>query len=381
VMTRGMPVIERMLDDKLPMTSGPQWLYQNVLKTQDKVIAIAGTHGKTTTTSLAAWIFEDNGHDPGFLIGGVPGNFDVSARLGVGRVFVIEADEYDSAFFDKRSKFIHYRPDILVLNNLEFDHADIFNSLEDIQRQFHHLLKLVPQHGHVLANGDDAQLSAVIEKGIWSGLDYFGSQPAHQWQMFSQNTVAFTLAHQDTSASALTTIPGIHNQMNALAAIAACNKAGIGIEDAIRSLASFKPPRRRLELKFSNDEISVYDDFAHHPTAIAHTIKTVKAGNGRSLSVVFEPRSNSMRSGAHNNGLKTAFAQADEIILYQPAGNETEFDFLENVYGRTLTIHSQIDHIIEHLNRNAVKPRDVIFMSNGGFDNIVNRFVDTLRNL
>ena len=377
IMTRGMPVIERLLREKREMLSGPQWLYQHVLSKQDHIIAVSGTHGKTTTSSLIAWILEDNGLNPGFLIGGVPRNFDVSARLGAGKVFAIEADEYDTAFFDKRSKFIHYRPDVLVLNNLEFDHADIFDSLDDIKRQFHHLIKLIPDSGHIIANTDDQNLADVIDKGSWSDVDYFGQQTC-EWQFESLDNHSFSISHHDKTYTADSVLPGKHNQLNLLAAITACNKVGVNVKDAIESAKKFEPPKRRLELIFKHDSLKIFDDFAHHPTAIQETINAVKSK--QQLIVVLEPRSNSMRSGAHSEGLRTAFDGADQIILYQAENSQSDFAFLTQNYPENLQILNSTDKIIEHLDQLLVKNTDVVFMSNGGFENIIDRFIKILKN-
>ena len=375
IMTRGMPIVERLLREKRPIVSGPDWLYQHVLH-KHRVIAVAGTHGKTTTSALVAWILQDNGKQPGFLIGGVPGNFDVSARLGSGKTFVIEADEYDTAFFDKRSKFIHYHPDILILNNLEFDHADIFNSLEDIERQFHHLIKLIPDTGQLLANADDIHLKHLLKLGFWSKLNYFG-QSNCQWRMHPIDRHKFQLHAQGHEFEACSTLPGEHNQLNLSAAISACYYAGVSIEKAIESARKFKPPRRRLELKFQSTSLRVFDDFAHHPTAILKTIQAVKEDN-RHLVVVFEPRSNSMRSGAHSKGLESAFSGADEIIFYQGESVNSDFGYLTDFYQNKLSLFTKIDTIIEHLNHSMVKHTDILFMSNGGFENIVNKFTQTI---
>ena len=375
IMTRGMPVVERLLQQKSKLVSGPEWLAEHVLSQREQVIAVAGTHGKTTTSSLVAWILEDNGLNPGFLIGGMPQNFGVSARIGDGKVFVIEADEYDTAFFDKRSKFIHYRPDIAILNNLEFDHADIFDSLNDIERQFHHLIKLVPTDGHVLVNSDDSTLANVLDKGCWSNLEYFG-QNSSDWRVKHHDNYLFEISYLNQNYNCESILPGQHNQINLAAAIAACHKTGVDIEAALASAQTFKPPKRRLELKYDQDSIRIFDDFAHHPTAIAETTKALKSD--KKLIVVFEPRSNSMRSGAHSSGLKTAFEDADEIILYQPANSTTDFQFLKQNYDQNLYIFPGIDKIIEHLSHSAVKNTDIIFMSNGGFENVINRYIQTL---
>ncbi len=375
IMTRGMPIIERLLREKEQMISGPHWLYQNVLNQQDHVIAVSGTHGKTTTASMVTWILEDNGFEPGFLIGGVPKNFDVSARIGNDSVFVIEADEYDTAFFDKRSKFIHYYPDILILNNLEFDHADIFDSLADIERQFHHLVKLIPDDGQIINNADDQNLANVLKKGYWSNMEQFGQQQA-DWLMQCLDNHHFNINYQDETYLAESVLPGKHNQLNLLAAIIACHKVGIDIDNAIESAKHFKPPKRRLELKYQSDSLRVFDDFAHHPTAIQETINAIKSD--KKLVIVFEPRSNSMRSGAHSDGLKTAFKNADEIVIYQPSDSTVEFDFLKHEYQQNLYIFHSIDKIIEHLNHSAVQNTDVVFMSNGSFENIVDKYIQTL---
>ncbi len=375
IMTRGMPVIERLLQTRQKLVSGPQWLAEHVLSQQDNVIAIAGTHGKTTTSSLVAWILEDCGFSPGFLIGGIPQNFDVSARLGDGKVFVIEADEYDTAFFDKRSKFIHYLPNIVVLNNLEFDHADIFDSLGDIKRQFHHLIKLIPANGHILVNADDTNLESVIDKGCWSHLEYFGYRQT-DWQTEHLNNHQFQISYQNRTHTAESVLPGKHNQMNLAAAIAATSKMGIDIDTAINSARKFSPPKRRLELKSDKNSIRIFDDFAHHPTAIKETIAAVKSD--RTLIVAFEPRSNSMRSGAHSDGLTTAFDNADEIIIYQPHSTEADFGFLYDHYPQNLHIFDSIDKIIEHLNHSVVENTDVVFMSNGSFENIIVKYIQTL---
>ncbi len=375
IMTRGMPIIERLLQAKSKLVSGPQWLAEHVLNQQNHVIAAAGTHGKTTTSSLAAWILEDNGLNPGFLIGGVPQNFSVSARAGGSKVFVIEADEYDTAFFDKRSKFIHYRPDIAILNNLEFDHADIFDSLSDIERQFHHLIKLIPMNGHVLVNGDDRNLTNVLDRGCWSNLEQFGKDTSDYRVKFIDNH-QFEISYLGQVYTAESVLPGEHNQMNLMAAIAACHKVGVDFEAAIISAKKFKPPKRRLELKYNKNSVRVFDDFAHHPTAIEETIKAIKAD--KKLIVAFEPRSNSMRSGAHSAGLRTAFVNADEIILYQPQTCQTRFNSLKQDYPQKLHIFDSIDKIIEHLKRSVVENTDVVFMSNGSFENIITKYIQTL---
>src|SRR5579862_2350123 len=321
VMTRGMPVVEELLERGLPYASGPEWLAREVLKDR-WVLAVAGTHGKTTTSSLLAWILERTGHEPGFLIGGVPGNFGVSARLGKQPFFVIEADEYDTAFFDKRAKFVHYRPRTLILNNLEYDHADIYPDVGAIQRQFHHLVRIVPGGGRIICNAADPLLRETLAMGAWTPLEGFARAPHSQalWSArqapgsedFSRFEVLEGGRPQGTVEWQLI---GAHNVDNALAAIAAARHAGVPVPRAIEALGGFRGIARRMQLRGEVRGIRVYDDFAHHPTAIATTLDGLRRrlGAGARIVAVLEARSHTMRMGVHRDTLAPALAGADEV--------------------------------------------------------------------
>ncbi|MGH8257668.1 MAG: UDP-N-acetylmuramate:L-alanyl-gamma-D-glutamyl-meso-diaminopimelate ligase, partial [Steroidobacteraceae bacterium] len=321
VMTRGMPVIEAMLDRGLPYTSGPAWLADAVLR-ERWVLAVAGTHGKTTTSSLLAWILEDAGLAPGFLIGGVPENFGASARLGGSPLFVIEADEYDTAFFDKRAKFIHYRPRTLVLNNLEYDHADIYADLAAIEQQFRHLVRTVPSSGRILCNAGDGNLAGVLSAGCWTPVEQFGAVDA-DWAVQAPRDGDFSrfeVLHQGrTMGEVRWSLIGAHNADNALAALAAARHAGVPIACGIEALGRFRGVARRMQLRGEAAGVKVYDDFAHHPTAIATTLDGLRrrVGRGRIVAVL-EPRSATMRLGVHRSTLAGALAGADEVWLYAP---------------------------------------------------------------
>ncbi|MEO9216591.1 MAG: UDP-N-acetylmuramate:L-alanyl-gamma-D-glutamyl-meso-diaminopimelate ligase [Rhodanobacter sp.] len=385
-MTRGNPAVEYMLDQRLRYISGPQWLGETVLAERD-VLAVAGTHGKTTTTSLLAHLLEHASREqadlaPGFLVGGVPGNFGVSARLGQGKPFVIEADEYDTAFFDKRSKFVHYRPRIAILNNLEYDHADIFPDVAAIQRQFHHLVRTVPGNGRLIVNAHDERLAEVLAMGCWTPVETFGIG-CGDWQasLIEADGSAFTVHRNgELIGDVRWSLLGNHSVMNALAALAAANAAGADTHALLPAFATFESVKRRMELVGEVNGVSVYDDFAHHPTAITTTLAGLRAkiGNARIL-VALEPRSNSMRQGAHAEALAPSLADADAVVfLHRPelawdAGKITEA--LEG-RGRTVTT---VDALIEELRRQAKPGDQVIFMSNGGFENAPRRFVECLR--
>ena len=319
-MSRGNPAVEYVLNNGLPYTSGPQWLAEHVLQGR-WVLAVAGTHGKTSTASLLAWLLEDNDLDPGFLIGGIPKNFGVSARLGTTPFFVVEADEYDTAFFDKRSKFVHYHPRTLIMNNLEFDHADIFPNLDAIKTQFHHLLRTVPGNGLVVAPSADANLAEVINQGCWTPVEYFADQaPGWHANIEKADYSEFTVnLDQHSYGNAKWTQIGRHNMHNALAAIAAARHAGIPVEQSIRAMADFEGIKRRMEVRGSVAGITLYDDFAHHPTALATTLEGLRkrVGVARILAVL-EPRSNTMRMGMHANTLGPSLQTADKMYLYQP---------------------------------------------------------------
>jgi len=386
VMSRGNPAVEHVLNKNIPYNSGPQWLAENVLK--DKwVLAVAGTHGKTTTSSILAWILEYAGLQPGFLIGGVPANFGMSARLGEGSFFVVEADEYDTAFFDKRSKFIHYHPRTLVLNNLEFDHADIFENLDAIKKQFHHLVRTVPGEGLIIQNGEDENIDDVIKQGCWSQVAAFhqSHQTDHNdddWSIgeTSEDGKNFeVLLDGKTVASVNWSLHGLHNRMNALAAIAAAQHAGVPVELSCEALKHFKGIKRRLEVRGVVNEITVYDDFAHHPTAIEGTLAAMKEVQGKGkLFAVLEPRSNTMRMGVHKESLSDSWQQADEVCLYQPEGLDWNLADVVTQSKIPAIIFSTTDDIINHLVSNASAGDHILVMSNGGFEGIHQRLLDAL---
>ena len=385
-MTRGNPAVEYMLDTQLRYISGPQWLGETLLAGRE-VLAVAGTHGKTTTTSLLAHLLEHASRKqadlaPGFLVGGVPGNFGVSARLGQGRPFVIEADEYDTAFFDKRSKFVHYRPRIAILNNLEYDHADIFPDVAAIQRQFHHLVRTVPGNGRLIVNAHDKHLAEVLTMGCWTPVETFGIG-CGDWQatLVEADGSAFTVHRSgELIGDVHWSLLGNHSVMNALAALAAAAAAGADPRALLPAFAMFESVKRRMELVGEVNGVRVYDDFAHHPTAIATTLAGLRAKVGAARIVVaLEPRSNSMRQGAHAEALAPSLADADAVVfLHRPelpwdAGHVTAA-----LGGRGSTAPS-VDALLEAL-RAQVKSGDlVIFMSNGGFEAAPRRFVERLR--
>ena len=379
-LSRGNPAIEYVLNQGIPYTSGPRWLGENYLRGKS-VIAVAGTHGKTTTASMVAWILESGDRNPGFLIGGVPENFGQSARDGE-EFFVVEADEYDTAFFDKRAKFVHYRPDIAILNNLEFDHADIYEDLKAIQTQFHHLVRTIPGNGVIISNAADSRLESVLERGCWSNLQRFSMAEGADWRVELQKPDGSELAFffQDRPQGRLTWPHfGRHNAMNACAALAAGVAAGISASAAIGALASFKGVKRRMELIADTDQIRVYDDFAHHPTAIRLTLEGLRrsVGNARVL-VALEPRSNTMRAGVHVDELGPALMPADRVWLM--AGDGIDWDPQETLApleGRGRVVTRSEDMLAQMLD--AVQAGDhVIFMSNGGFDSAPARFTRSL---
>ncbi|MDB6106217.1 MAG: UDP-N-acetylmuramate:L-alanyl-gamma-D-glutamyl-meso-diaminopimelate ligase [Gammaproteobacteria bacterium] len=376
VMTRGQPVIEALLEMGIPYASGPEWLSREVLKDR-WVLAVAGTHGKTTTSSLLAWILEDAGLAPGFLIGGVPANFDTSARLGSEPFFVIEADEYDTAFFDKRAKFVHYRPRTVILNNLEYDHADIYPDVESIQRQFHHLVRIVPGSGRIVWNASDARLEQTLAMGCWTPCEGFArsevgapdalwtAHPTGGLEDFSQFEV---LEGGEPRGIVRWQLIGAHNMENALAAIAAARHAGVTIEHAIEALESFKGIARRMQLRGEVNGVRVYDDFAHHPTAIATTVDGLRrrVGSARIIAVL-EPRSNTMKMGVHQNTLGPSLLGADEVWLFTPPDLGWDAAPVVASLGRRGHASRDIGALAAGLAKSA-KPGDhVLIMSNGGF--------------
>jgi UDP-N-acetylmuramate: L-alanyl-gamma-D-glutamyl-meso-diaminopimelate ligase len=405
-LSRGNPSVEYMLNEGLPYTSGPQWLGEHVLRGRE-VLAVAGTHGKTTTTSLLAHLLDSAGLAPGFLIGGVPGNFGVSARLGKNRgqsalswhghrepeqiwgkvhsdpgFFVIEADEYDTAFFDKRSKFVHYRPRIAILNNLEYDHADIFPDVAAIQRQFHHLVRTVPGNGRLIVNAEDPRLVEVLAMGCWTPVETFGID-AGDWRarLLSADGSAFAVAHAgDPIGDIHWNLTGRHNVMNALAALVAAHAAGVDPKILLPAFASFESVKRRMESLGEVNGIHVYDDFAHHPTAIATTLAGLRAkvGDARIL-VALEPRSNSMRAGAHAALLAPSLADADAVVLLQrPELPWDAHHVTDALAGRGVTAPS-VAELVATLRAQALPGDHVVFMSNGGFESAPRRFLDALQ--
>ncbi len=382
VMSRGNAAVEYLLNQGMDYTSGPQWLAEQVLRDR-WVLAVAGTHGKTTTSSLLAWILEYAGLKPGFLIGGVPGNFGVSARLGEGPFFVVEADEYDTAFFDKRSKFVHYRPRTLIMNNLEFDHADIFENLDAIKRQFHHLVRTVPGEGLIVANGDDENITTVLEKGCWTPVETFGEQSCRMWNVdnISADGGSFSVDCAETIYGQVqSSLIGRHNRLNAIAAIAAARHAGVPIATAIEALSHFKGVKRRMEIRGEINDITVYDDFAHHPTAITETLAGLRAAIGTAkIWAVLEPRSNTMRMGVHKKQLAQSLTKADAVLLYQPQDIDWDMQSVVNELGEKGQLLRQIDDIVSLLKQQA-KPGDhILIMSNGGFGGIHQKVLDALK--
>ncbi|MBK7250954.1 MAG: UDP-N-acetylmuramate:L-alanyl-gamma-D-glutamyl-meso-diaminopimelate ligase [Gammaproteobacteria bacterium] len=387
VMTRGQPVVEALLERGLRYVSGPEWLAREVLEKR-WVLAVAGTHGKTTTSSLLAWILEHAGHAPGFLIGGVPGNFGMSARLGATPFFVIEADEYDTAFFDKRAKFVHYRPRTVVLNNLEYDHADIYPDLGSIQRQFHHLVRTVPGGGRIVWNAADGHLRETLAMGCWTPREGFapGSEqgvPDALWgaRLSSADGSSFEVLEGGRPVARVEwPLIGNHNIANALAAIAAARHAGVSPARAADALARFEGIRRRLELRGEAGGVRVYDDFAHHPTAIATTLDGLRRRVGKARIVaVLEPRSNTMRLGVHREALAASLAAADEVWLY--AGADLGWDAAASLSSLGSRAHCRGDVAVLATDlAQSVRPGDhVLVMSNGSFGGLHERLLAALR--
>lgn len=385
VVSRGNPLIEEILDRGLPYTSGPQWIGEQLL--QDKwVLAVAGTHGKTTTSSMLAWLLEDAGYEPGFLIGGVPMNFGISARLPGKQAgspfFVIEADEYDTAFFDKRSKFVHYRPRTAILNNLEYDHADIFPHLGAIETQFHHLVRTVPRNGRIIANGREASIDRVLARGCWSEAERFGGQD--DWTLVDLPDGCFEVHFQGQLQGVVEwDLTGEHNRLNALAAIAAARHVGVPPAQSIASLAAFQSVKRRMEVRGQANGVTVYDDFAHHPTAIATTVAGLrrKAGTARILAVL-EPRSNTMKLGTMKSALPGSLAQADLVYGYgaREGRDALGWDLSEALspLGSRAAAFDDLAALVEAVARDARPGDQVLVMSNGGFGGVHQKLLDRL---
>jgi UDP-N-acetylmuramate: L-alanyl-gamma-D-glutamyl-meso-diaminopimelate ligase len=374
VVTRGNPLMEAILDRHLPFVSGPQWLAEHVLRGRH-VLAVAGTHGKTTTTSMLAWILQEAGLEPGFLVGGVPQDFGRSAQAGRGPHFVIEADEYDTAFFDKRSKFIHYLPDTAILNNLEFDHADIFADLAAIETQFHHLVRTLASKARIVAHGGDEAVARVLVRGCWSELERFGGDG--EWQIGAEPPYMVTRRGVPVGCLELE-LPGPHNRMNALAAIAAAQHVGIEPETALAALARFGGVKRRLELRGIAAGVSVIDDFAHHPTAIRESIGALRERRpGQRIVAILEPRSNTMKQGATRAQLPGSLAEADRVYCYSGGVGWNVAEAMLPL-GERASVHADLENMVEAIVAAAVEGDQLLVMSNGGFGGIHARLLQRL---
>ena len=383
-LSRGSPVIEAMLDRGMAYTSGPLWLAEHVLR-ERHVIAVAGTHGKTTTTAMLCWILEHAGLGPGFLVGGVPSNFESSARLGKPPFFVIEADEYDTAFFDKRAKFVHYRPRTAILNNLEYDHADIYPDVAAIRQQFNQLLRTIPAAGRLIVNGQDVELATTLSMGCWTPRETFGLAGADlDWSARIAKGSAGTRFAVHFAGRAVAEIAwnllGDHNVMNALAAIGAAQHAGVTPERAAQALATFRGVRRRMEVRGVIDEVTVYDDFAHHPTAIETTLRGLRARVGTArIIAVLEPRSNTMKLGVHREQLAPALAAADLSWLLGSADLGWDLAAALAPLGRRAAVAASVDAMVAELSAEARAGDHILVMSNGGFGGLHDKLLAALR--
>ncbi|MGF1830400.1 UDP-N-acetylmuramate:L-alanyl-gamma-D-glutamyl-meso-diaminopimelate ligase [Photobacterium angustum] len=378
-MSRGNPCVEYVLNKNLRYTSGPQWLQEYLL--HDRwVMAVSGTHGKTTTASMLAWILEDCGYQPGFLVGGVLGNFGISARLGESMFFVVEADEYDSAFFDKRSKFVHYHPRTLIMNNLEFDHADIFDDLKAIQRQFHHLVRTVPSNGRILAPKGVKNIDETLEMGCWSELEYIGGDGHWRAEKHHADGSVFDVyLDSDIVGTVHWPLVGDHNVNNALMAIAAARHVGVKPELACEALAKFINTKRRLELKGEVSGVTVYDDFAHHPTAIELTLGGLRAKVNQSrILAVLEPRSNTMKLGVHKDDLAPSLHAADEVFFFQPPNIPWSVEEIAEQCSQPAYCSADLDDLVNNIANKAQPGDTILVMSNGGFGGIHDKLLAAL---
>jgi UDP-N-acetylmuramate: L-alanyl-gamma-D-glutamyl-meso-diaminopimelate ligase len=386
-MSRGNPAVEYVLEQGIPYTSGPQWLRDHVL--QGKwVLAVAGTHGKTTTSSMLAWILEYAGMEPGYLIGGVTKNFPTSARLGSTPFFVVEADEYDSAFFDKRSKFVHYNARTVILNNLEFDHADIFPDLAAIQKQFHHLVRTVPRNGLLISPTNDKALADVLGQGCWTPQQQFtvitnDEAPAAEWQakLLAADGSAFAVIHNGEQVAEIRWAQtGIHNVNNGLAAMIAARHVGVTPEHSAKALEQFAGVKRRMEVLADIHSIKVYDDFAHHPTAIKTTLAGLRAKVGSDkIIAVIEPRSNTMRMGVHKSALNQSVTDADDVLWYQPPNVDWAMDEVVNKSPVPAKLLNNLDELIHFAISLCEKNTHIVIMSNGGFGGVHQKMVEQLK--
>ncbi len=383
-MSRGNAAVEAVLDRGMPYTSGPQWRSEHVLRDRH-VLAVAGTHGKTTTASMLAWILEQAGQSPGFLIGGVPADFNETARFGTSKYFVVEADEYDTAFFDKRAKFVHYRPNTLVLGNLEFDHADIYKDLDAILWQFHQLMRTVPKSGRIILNSADANLKTLLEMGCWSSTESFGIEDNEaDWtaQFVDSGGRRIAVSRRGgANAEDSWQLSGSHNLENALAAIAAAKSAGVSVQEGLEAMSRFKGVKRRLERTATVSDVAIYDDFAHHPTAIRRTIAGLKKQfPGQRIVVALEPRSNTMKLGVHNDTLAASLEDANLVCMYRPSDFAKEFDDCLSPLGDRLRLHSDYDELVADLAAEVQPGDQVVFMSNGGFGSARQNLTGVLQN-
>jgi UDP-N-acetylmuramate: L-alanyl-gamma-D-glutamyl-meso-diaminopimelate ligase len=391
VVSRGNPLMEAILNQGLSYISGPQWLGEQVLYNRH-VLAVAGTHGKTTTSAMLTWILEFNGYKPGYLIGGVPLNFSVSAHLGEGQYFVIEADEYDTAFFDKRSKFVHYRPRTALLNNLEFDHADIFVDLAAIETQFHHLVRTVPSDGLLVVNGEEPALERVVARGAWAPVERFGQAAINEWSFIAQESDGFIVKKSGNELANVKWAPdsgvmGRHNQLNALAAIAAANHIGISPENSARALAAFKNVKRRLETVGVVNDITVYDDFAHHPTAIATTVDGLRRRVGKArILAILEPRSNTMKLGVMKAQLPESLEAADNIFAYGTSTGKESLGWdlnevlapLNRLSPSRAKAFDDLNALVAAVVKEANPGDHILVMSNGGFGGVHQKILKAL---
>jgi UDP-N-acetylmuramate: L-alanyl-gamma-D-glutamyl-meso-diaminopimelate ligase len=376
VVTRGNPLMEEILNRNLPYISGPQWLSENILRHR-WVLAVSGTHGKTTTSSMLAWILDYAGLNPGFLIGGIPENFGISARIGnTSPFFVIEADEYDTAFFDKRSKFVHYHPKTAILNNLEFDHADIFTDLAAIERQFHHFVRVIPNNGLIVVNGKDPNLKHVLKQGCWTPVEEFGTKSGWHTKGRADNTIDI-YCNETFHGNLQWDLLGEHNRMNALAALIAARHAGIPINIGIEALAQFKNVKRRMEKRGTVNGISVYDDFAHHPTAIQTTIEGLRTHTGKArIIAVLEPRSNTMKMGIWKDSLAKSLSEADQVLCFTRDAHWAK--------DAMLPLHSKarcfddLNQLVQAIAAIAEPDDHILIMSNGGFGGIHEKILSAL---
>lgn len=379
-LSRGNACVEYVLNSGLYYQSGPQWLHEHLLQGRH-ALAVSGTHGKTTTAAILCWILEQAGLQPGFLVGGIPANFGISARIGDGSYFVVEADEYDTAFFDKRSKFIHYRPRTLIINNIEFDHADIFADIAAIRREFHHLVRIIPDHGLIVAQQGDEEIERVLAMGCWTPVEYFGDTGC-RWQATSLiNDCSEFEIRVDAEPGGIVRwdLIGQHNMYNALAAIAAAGHVGVASGEACAALAGFKSVKRRMELLAEINGIRIYDDFAHHPTEIRITLEGLRERVGEQrIIAVMEPRSNTMLRGIHRETLGAAFAAADYILLYQPAAIQWDLAEATDCISGKREVFTDTAGIIDRLVEISQAGDHIIIMSNGGFEGLQQRLIDRL---